>query len=136
MPRRKPKPIGKAAAAKYARLRRWGRCWKEDRPRMERARAKNVAKAHDYYRGLIDGLRDHVSQWPSSMTSKEFVGMVRASVPLLGKGRTRKGYNWQSFRSRLVRLGLCTFDVQSRLWANRCKPTIENSPDPSTNVGE
>lgn len=103
---------------------------------MERARQRNVSKAHDYYRGLIDGLRYHVGRWPRSMTSKEFVKLVRDTVPLLGKGRTRKGYVWKSFRSRLVRLGLCTFDVQTRLWTNRCEPTIENSEDCSTNVGE
>ena len=136
MPRRNPKPIGKALASKYARLRRWGRCWKEDPERMERARRKNVAKAHDYYRGLNDGLKDHVSAWPSSMTSKEFVGLLMASVPLLGRGRTRKGYDWKSFRSRLVRLGFCTFDSVTRLWTNHCKPSVDNSPSIGTNVGE
>ena len=136
MPRRNPKRIGWRLAGKFKALRKWKHSWDLNPDGMERARAKNVAKAHDYYRGLIDGLRNHVSQWPSLMTSKEFLGLVRDTVPLLGKGRTRNGYNWRSFRSRLVRLNLCTFDVQSRLWTNRCKPTIENSPDSSTNVGE
>lgn len=134
MPRRNPKPIGRRLAAKFKALRRWKHSWTINPEGMEQARARNVAKAHDYYRGLIDGLRDHVGQWPSSMTSKEFVSLVRGTVPLLGRGRTRKGYDWKSFRSRLVRLGLCTFDVQTRLWTNRCKPTIENSRESSTNV--
>lgn len=134
MPRRNPKPIGRRLAAKFKALRRWKHSWTINPEGMEQARARNVAKAHDYYRGLIDGLRDHVGQWPSSMTSKEFVNLVRETVPLLGRGRTRKGYDWKSFRSRLVRLGLCTFDVQTRLWTNRCKPTIENSRESSTNV--
>ena len=101
---------------------------------MERARQKNVQKAHDYYRGLNDNLKAEIATWPARMSSTEFVDAVRATVPLLGKGRTRKGYDWKSFRSRLVRLGFMVFDRQTLTWSNRCKPLIDNQPDPSANV--
>lgn len=125
MPRANPKPIGRRLAGKYRILRRWKRCWLEQPDRMERARKRNVAKAHDHYRELNDNLRAYVSTWPKAMTSPEFLQHVRDTVPLLGKGRTRKGYDWRSFRARLVRLGFCTFDPISRLWTNSTTDPIE-----------
>lgn len=125
MPRANPKPIGRRLAGKYRVLRRWKRCWQENPDRMERARRRNVAKAHDHYRELNDNLRLHLSAWPKTMTSPEFLQLVRDTVPLLGKGRTRKGYDWRSFRARLVRLGFATFDPVSRLWTNTTADPIE-----------
>ena len=78
-----------------------------------------MAKAHDYYRGLNENLRRHVSAWPKTLTSPEFVKLVRDTVPMLGKGRTRKGYDWRSFRARLVRLGFFVFDRKAGTWANQ-----------------
>lgn len=118
MPRRNPKPIGRRLAAKYRFLRKWRRAWDTKPDQMERARQRNVLKAHDHYRELNDNLRTHVSSWPATMTSPEFIKLMMDTVPLLGKGRTRKGYNWRSFRARLVRLGFCTFDPLTRKWTN------------------
>ena len=125
MPRLNPKPIGRRLAGKYRMLRRWKRCWQEQPERMERARRRNVQKAHDHYRELNDNLRQYVSTWPAKMTSTEFIKLVRDTVPLLGRGRTRKGYDWKSFRARLVRLRFCTFDPITRLWTNSTTDPIE-----------
>ena len=125
MPRANPKPIGRRLAGKYRMLRRWKRCWQEQPERMERARRRNVAKAHEHYRELNDNLRQYLAGWPRIMTSPEFLQRVKDSIPLLGRGRTRKGYDWKSFRARLVRLNLCTFDKQTRMWTNTSAEPIE-----------
>ena len=127
MPKDNPKRIGRRMAAKYAALRKWKRCWAERPDQMERARQRNSAKAHEKAHELTQGLKDHVSSWPSSMTKAEFVGRLKADVKarLLGKGRTRKGYDWKSYRARLVRLGFCSFDKATKTWTNNTVPPVD-----------
>lgn len=126
MPRRHPKRIGRRLAAKFKALRKWKHSWDISPVKMEAARERNVVEAHKYYRELNDSLKEYVSHWPSSIPSKEFVELLKSTVPMLGKGRTRKGYDWRSFRSRLIRLRLCTFDRDKLMWTNHAKPSVDN----------
>ena len=121
MPRRHPKRIGRRLAAKYKKLRKWKLCWQKDKPGMEAARQLNVVKAWEYYDGLNDALRTELNNWPDLMTSEQFVERLKSYVPLLGKGRRSAGYDWKSFRQRLVRLHFMLFDPLTRTWINRCR---------------
>jgi hypothetical protein len=96
---------------------------------MEKARRKNVEKAHQYYRDLAENLRSAISGWPQEMTSKDLKGLIISLLPGLGPGRTSKGYDWRSCRQRLNRLKLIEFNPAKRMWANRGSPMIAKPQD-------
>lgn len=129
MPRKYPKKIGKNQRKRFAALRRWKDCWLSDPARMEKARRKNVEKAHQYYRDLAENLRSAIAGWPQEMTSKDLKGLIISLLPGLGPGRTPKGYDWRSCRQRLTRLKLIEFNPFSRMWANRGSPMIAKPQD-------
>jgi hypothetical protein len=100
---------------------------------MEKARRKNIEKAHQYYRDLAENLRSVIAGWPQEMTSKDLKGLIISLLPGLGPGRTQKGYDWRSCRQRLNRLKLIEFDPVKRMWANRGSPIIAKCQDNGIN---
>lgn len=124
-----PKKITRGQRKRFAALRRWKDCWLSDPARMEKARRKNVEKAHQYYRDLAENLRSAISGWPQEMTSKDLKGLIISLLPGLGPGRTSKGYDWRSCRQRLNRLKLIEFNPAKRMWANRGSPMIAKPQD-------
>ena len=133
MPRKYPKKIGKGQRKRFAALRRWKDCWLADPVRMERARSKNVEKAHQYYRDLAENLRSVIAGWPKEMTSRELREQIQGLLLDLGPGRSSKGYDWRSCRQRLTRLKLIEFDPIKRMWANRGSPMIAKWQDNGIN---
>ena len=127
MPRKNPPRIGARMAKRYRWLRYWGKRWEKMPDRMERSRQLNVAKAHEKAKAKTDMLRGYIEAWPRKMTKAEFVARLKADAEsgMFGNGLTRKGYDWKSYRARLVRLGFCSFDKLTKTWTNHVARPVD-----------
>lgn len=92
----------------------WEQKWQTMQDQMYMALSKNRCKAWEKMRERHIRLRDHVVQWPETMTTKEIRERVIAMVPLPEDPLAK------TMLKRLTRLNFVAFDQHTRLWLNLC----------------
>jgi len=92
----------------------WEQKWQTMEDQMYMALSKNRSMAWEKMRERHNKLREHVAQWPETMTTKEIREKVIAMVPLPEDPLAK------TMLKRLTRLNFVSFDQHTRLWLNLC----------------
>ena len=92
----------------------WGQKWQTMKDQMDMALSSNRCKAWEKMRQKHTNLKEHLGQWPETMTTKEIRQRVIAMVPLPEDPLAK------TLLKRLTRLNFVSFDQHTRLWLNLC----------------
>lgn len=101
-------------------LRFWKRMWKDNPTLMEEARQRAVQSAQNAYRERNRKVASAVSAWPPELTNEQL------KLRCLSWAE-EWDFKPRSFKTKVVRLGLITYDPARKLWINRCLPNEKDS---------
>ena len=105
----RPKPMPRPSNPQLRLLRFWKRLWRESPDLMEEARQRAVQGARKTYQLRTQKVRGFVEEWPDQLTNAD----LRTRCDLRA---AEMGFKPRSFKTKVVRLGLISYDPKAKLW--------------------